>query len=156
MDERTWIVDAANVIGARPDGWWRDRAGAALRLHQRLSELWPSVLLPHTSASQAAGGPATNHPGTRRHDPPARVVLVLEGMARDGVPAGPDPAIPRLLVVHAAGSGDDAVVDQVRQQAGPVLVVTGDRELRGRVKAIGAATAGPGWLWALLDDARSR
>ena len=27
-----WVVDASNVIGARPDGWWRDRAGAARRL----------------------------------------------------------------------------------------------------------------------------
>ncbi len=27
-----WIVDASNVIGSRPDGWWRDRAGATRRL----------------------------------------------------------------------------------------------------------------------------
>src|SRR3954465_1344313 len=27
-----WFVDAMNVIGSRPDGWWRDRAGAARRL----------------------------------------------------------------------------------------------------------------------------
>ena len=26
------VVDAANVVGARPDGWWKDRAGAARRL----------------------------------------------------------------------------------------------------------------------------
>ncbi|MGB7447512.1 MAG: hypothetical protein WA892_00115 [Ornithinimicrobium sp.] len=31
------IVDAANVIGSSPDGWWRDRAGAARRLHDQLS-----------------------------------------------------------------------------------------------------------------------
>ena len=27
-----WLVDASNVIGSRPDGWWRDREGAARRL----------------------------------------------------------------------------------------------------------------------------
>jgi len=31
------IVDGANVVGSRPDGWWRDRAGAAHRLHDQLS-----------------------------------------------------------------------------------------------------------------------
>jgi 8-oxo-dGTP diphosphatase len=28
----TWVIDASNVIGSRPDGWWRDRAGATRRL----------------------------------------------------------------------------------------------------------------------------
>jgi predicted RNA-binding protein with PIN domain len=27
-----WLVDASNVIGSRPDGWWRDREGATERL----------------------------------------------------------------------------------------------------------------------------
>ncbi|WP_322752057.1 hypothetical protein [Frankia sp. Cas3] len=157
MDERTWIVDAANVIGARPDGWWRDRAGAALRLHQRLSELWlpehrRSELHPRASESD----PDTSHQGAHHRAPAAQLVVVLEGVARAGVPAGPDPTIARLVVVHAVGSGDDAVVDQIHRQVGPVLVVTADRELRRRVAATGAASVGPGWLWALLDDARSR
>ena len=30
------IVDGANVVGARPDGWWKDRPGAARRLHESL------------------------------------------------------------------------------------------------------------------------
>ena len=32
----TWVIDASNVIGSRPDGWWRDRAGATRRLVARL------------------------------------------------------------------------------------------------------------------------
>jgi hypothetical protein len=32
----TLLVDAANVVGSRPDGWWRDRAGAARKLVARL------------------------------------------------------------------------------------------------------------------------
>ena len=35
----TVIVDGANVVGSRPDGWWRDRAGAAVRLHDELAKL---------------------------------------------------------------------------------------------------------------------
>ena len=31
------IIDAANVIGSVPDGWWRDRRGAAERLRDRLA-----------------------------------------------------------------------------------------------------------------------
>ncbi len=27
-----WFIDAMNVIGSRPDGWWRDREGAVRRL----------------------------------------------------------------------------------------------------------------------------
>ena len=30
------VVDGANVVGSRPDGWWKDRAGAARRLHEHL------------------------------------------------------------------------------------------------------------------------
>jgi hypothetical protein len=37
--EVTIIVDGANVVGSRPDGWWRDRAGAAVRLHDNLATL---------------------------------------------------------------------------------------------------------------------
>jgi 8-oxo-dGTP diphosphatase len=35
----TIIVDVANVMGSRPDGWWRDRAGAAVRLHDQIVRL---------------------------------------------------------------------------------------------------------------------
>src|SRR5882757_4003115 len=33
------VVDAANVVGSRPDGWWRDRYGAAVRLRDALEPL---------------------------------------------------------------------------------------------------------------------
>ena len=34
---RVLVVDGANVVGSRPTGWWRDRAGAAKRLHQSIT-----------------------------------------------------------------------------------------------------------------------
>ena len=35
------VVDGNNVMGSRPDGWWKDRAGAARRLVAQLGE-WPA------------------------------------------------------------------------------------------------------------------
>ncbi|MGF7234317.1 MAG: hypothetical protein ACQSGP_05060 [Frankia sp.] len=92
--------------------------------------------------------------------PPVRVVLVLEGAARAGVPAGPGP----VTVVHAPGNGDDTIVEVARSAAGlttggdrpvlddrTVLVVTADRGLRARVAEVGATSVGPGWLWERID-----
>ena len=76
------------------------------------------------------------------------VVLVLEGVARRGNPAGQDG---RLRTIHAPASGDDAIVEAVMTQIAVgdgrgVTVVTADRALRGRVEAAGAKSAGPSWL----------
>jgi predicted RNA-binding protein with PIN domain len=115
------IVDGANVVGSRPDGWWRDRAGAARRLHEKLSAA--DLLLDE-------------------------VVVVLEGAARRGHLAG---QVGRVRTVHAAASGDDAIVEEVVRQVAvgdgrDVIVVTADRMLRDRVEAAGATTKGPAWL----------
>ena len=122
------LVDAANVVGSRPDGWWRDRAGAAARLLDRLTVL-PGLVL------AAPDGPLTC----------SEVVAVLEGRARN-VPA-PD----GVRVVRAAGSGDDALVTAAAEIGTDLLVVTADRGLRARLPA-GAAVAGPGWLLERLDE----
>ncbi|MEV4659783.1 hypothetical protein [Micromonospora sp. NPDC049301] len=123
MDETPLlIVDGANVVGSRPNGWWRDRAGAAARLRDSLAPV------------ASAGLPA-------RLAAPVEVVLVVEGAARDV------PGTEGVRVVSAAGSGDDAVVDLV--EGAPRrrrLVVTADRELRDRVTALGAEVYGPRWL----------
>ncbi|MFJ8464365.1 PIN domain-containing protein [Streptomyces swartbergensis] len=109
------VVDAANVVGSVPDGWWRDRKGAAERLRDRL-------------ASDGVAGV----------DGPVEVVLVVEGAAR-GVES-----VAGVRVESAAGSGDDHIVDVVAAAgARPVLVVTADRELRRRVGELGAEVAGP-------------
>jgi 8-oxo-dGTP diphosphatase len=138
------VVDVANVMGARADGWWRDRAGAALRLSEQVIALAgrgvPAELMP-------AGLPA-----------PEGWVLVLEGRAKDAAPgvtaaadAGAEAgAAGAVRVVAAPGSGDDAIVGEVISMGGACLVVTADRELRRRCEAAGAALAGPGWLLGLL------
>lgn len=118
-DRPLLIVDGANVVGSVPDGWWRDRRGAAERLRTRLE-------------SVAVGG-LEGLPG------PLEVVLVVEGRARGVVPGE------RVRVVDAPGAGDDTIVDVVAD-ANPRrdrVVVTADRELRGRVSRLGARAIGP-------------
>lgn len=110
------VVDGANVVGTRPDGWWKDRAGAARRLHERL-------LTADLSYDE--------------------VVLVLEGAAKAGVAAGRDG---HVRVVPARGSGDDEIVVQANRPGDTVVVITADRMLQSRVSAVGATTMSPTWL----------
>jgi len=112
------VVDGANVVGSRPDGWWSDRPGAARRLHEQL-------MVADTSYDV--------------------VVLVLEGAAKTGVGAGRDG---HVRTVHAPGNGDDTIVAQARaasERGDRVVVVTADRLLRARVAAFGDVQS-PTWL----------
>lgn len=77
-------MDGANVVRSVPDGWWRDRARAAARLHAALKNA--DVLFD-------------------------LVALALEGDARDGVPEG---ETARVTIVHASGSGADELVARCR------------------------------------------
>lgn len=127
----TVLVDVANTVGSRPDGWWRDRAGATTRLLERLAAL----------------------PGQELAGPDGEAVLVtalvavVEGQARDvEAPAG-------LRIVRAPGGGDDALAATAADLADgddDLLVVTADRGLRDRLPAT-ARVAGPGWLLAAAD-----
>jgi 8-oxo-dGTP pyrophosphatase MutT (NUDIX family) len=129
------VLDMANIVGARAEhGWWNDRAGAANRL---MNDLLPL-------ADDGLSHPPTGLPELAKWFP--RVVVVLEGAAARG--ADPGPVGTSMTVVVAPGSGDDAIVDAVRD-ARPwekVLVVTADRGLRERVTALGALVTGPRWL----------
>ena len=137
----TIVVDVANVMGSRPDGWWRDRAGAAVRLHAQIAALAASgrSVLPDEA------------------DPP-EFVLVLEGAARPAAARisaaehRTDAAQDRVRVVLAEGSGDDAIAALARELPGRRFVVTADRELRRRSEAAGAAVLGPSWLISLLRE----
>lgn len=118
------VVDAANVVGTRPDGWWKDRAGAARRLHEQL-------MVADTAYDV--------------------IVLVLEGEAKGGVRAGRDA---HVRTVHARGSGDDTIVAQARaaaERGDRVSVATADRALLARVAAW-ATPESPTRLLAQLGD----
>jgi 8-oxo-dGTP diphosphatase len=138
-------VDVANVMGARPDGWWRDRAGAAVRLHADL------VRLAESGRPVGPGDAVSGETSPYRQAGTPEFVMVLEGAAKaaaDRVPASA--AGGRVRVVLAPRSGDDAIVTLVRELPGRRTVVTADRELRTRSMAAGAAVLGPGWLLRLL------
>jgi hypothetical protein len=121
---RMLVIDAANVIGSRPTGWWRDRPGAARLFTGRVR------------ATVTAG----------RLSPP--VTIVLEGRAR----AGADEAdVDGVKVVHAPGEGDDTIA-AIAEANREVVVVTADRELAERARAANAEVVGPSWLLDQLVD----
>ncbi len=116
---RVLVVDGANVVGATPNGWWRDRAGAASKLHERL-------LLADT--------------------PYDEIVLVLEGKAKAGLRPGKDAHVRTL---HAPRDGDSAIAKATAaavEKGDQVIVITADRMLGARAEAAGARVMSPSWL----------
>jgi predicted RNA-binding protein with PIN domain len=113
-----WIVDGMNVIGSRPDGWWRDRDRAMLRLVDLL-ERWA-----------AADGADVTVVFERPPRPPIRSTVVVVAHAPK---AGAD-------------SADDEIVRLVRADPAPaaVRVVTSDHTLTTLVHAAGASVEGSG------------
>jgi predicted RNA-binding protein with PIN domain len=126
-----WIVDAMNVIGSRPTGWWRDRRAAVQRL---------------LDASRRFATTAGE-----------RVILVVDGRPAPDLPEGEHDGV---RVVYAARPGsnaaDDRIVDLVASEPTPsdVHVVTSDRALQGRVRRLGAQVETAG-AWLRKVDAAS-
>jgi len=123
------VVDGMNVIGARPDGWWRDRDGAVRRLLARLQRL-----------ARADG---------------EEIALVLDGRPLPDVLAGSHGGVR----VHYAGrqgpnAADDRIVELVGALEDPseVTVVTSDRVLQSRVRDHGARVTGARTLLERLDE----
>jgi predicted RNA-binding protein with PIN domain len=126
---RRLIVDGNNVIGSRPDGWWRDREGAARRLVASLQEL------------------------ARRHGD--RISVVFDGQPQAEMPEGVHDGV---LVAYATRGGrdaaDDRIVREVERDRDPttLVVVTSDRGLSERVRALGAEIEKAGALLDALDS----
>lgn len=140
--ELVLVVDAANVVGSRPDGWWRDRQAATERLRDKLARL----------AVAGVRGVDLGWMGSRERSWPPRTVLVVEGKARGTA------RVDGVDVVPAETDGDSEIVRVVREARARrpddrVVVVTADRQLRARVEAEGATALGPAHLLKLLGDA---
>lgn len=129
MDDHTAppliVIDAANVVGSKPDGWWRDRAAATVRLRDRLAGL-------------AEHGLPRGPDWARRG--PLDVVMVTEGRAKAVT------ASATVAVVAAPGSGDDTIARLVAEADRDCLVVTSDRGLAERVRAAGGHVTGASTL----------
>jgi len=108
-----WLVDGMNVIGSRPDGWWRDRHGAMVRLVDQL-ERWAR-----------AGDEAATVVFERPLSPPIASDVVEVAHAPRGRP----------------DAADDEIVRRVRADADPATlrVATSDRRLAAQVLDVGAA-----------------
>jgi hypothetical protein len=79
---------------------------------------------------------------------PQPVVVVLEGKSRDGVDAG---VADGVSIVHASGSGDDALLTVIVDTTDHVTLVSADRALCRQAQALKADVVGPGWLLDVLD-----
>lgn len=142
------VVDAANVVGSVPDGWWKDRAGATARLRDRLDS-W---------ARRGVEAERVALDSTRWHP---RVVLVAEGVAREVAdPEDSADVACAVEIVRAPGVGDDTVVAVASEHVAAgdrVFVVTSDRGLSERVDGLSGA-GGPTeartarWLLDQLGD----
>ncbi|MGE2691162.1 NYN domain-containing protein [Mycolicibacterium pulveris] len=119
-----WIVDAMNVIGSRPDGWWRNRAAAMTTLVGNL-ERW------------APEGDQVTVVFERPPSPPIESSVITVTSA------------PRA----AANSADDEIVRLVLADERPadVVVATSDRALAERVRATGASVYPAERLRDLVD-----
>lgn len=125
------IVDGMNVIGSRPDGWWRDRAGAARRLVERLEAL-----------AEASGDELT---------------VVFDGRPGRGGPVeASGGAPPRVLYASRRGpnAADERIVELVEadDEPGSLTVVTSDAALRREVEELGARVVGASTLLRRLDE----
>ncbi len=126
--ERTWLVDGLNVIGSRPDGWWRDRTGAMARLATRLD------------AFARATGDAVH--------------VVFDGRPRElGLP--PDTPVEVEFAAGGRGAADRAIVERVAAEPNPdeLRVVTSDGSLAARARAAGTPVTGAGAFRRLLEEA---
>lgn len=122
-----WLVDGTNVVGARPDGWWRDRSAAFARLVERLAAL------------VVQGGDVT---------------VVFDGRAPEELAEGGHAGV-SVLWARRGGpdAADDRIVEVVKDDVDPatLTVATSDRALARRVGELGAEVVGAGTLLRLLD-----
>lgn len=133
-----WLIDGNNLMGSRPDGWWKDRAGGARRLAAEV-EAW-----------------------CHRHG--ERAVVVFDGPPPPGTPFEDEPgahlsrgSARPLAVVFAGparGSADDEIVRRMNEAIEPqtLTVVTSDKGLVDRVRPKGPAVVGTGTFLGLLAN----
>lgn len=120
----TVVVDAANVVGSRPDGWWRDRVGATQRLVDGLQQI-AGRTVELRERQVLLGG----------------IELVVEGRAK----AVPDVGLDSLVrLVRAPGAADDTIAARAHNLTD--VVVTSDRGLRARVPRSLPVSALHEWL----------
>ena len=111
MSTTRWLIDGMNVIGSRPNGWWRDRRGAIEQFTERVADF---VALSGDSATVVFDGK------------PFSMLAEVDVVFAPGGPNAADDAIMGIV-------SDD-------REPSAVTVVTSDRELARRVRDRGVET----------------
>jgi predicted RNA-binding protein with PIN domain len=119
-----WMIDGMNVVGSRPDGWWRDRQGAMRALAERLAAF-----------AEDSGEP---------------VAVVFDGRPFD---LEADPVEVSFAPTRGPNAADDEIARRVAADADPagLTVVSSDRALVERVREHGAETVGASEFRRRLD-----
>lgn len=118
-----------NVIGSRPNGWWRDRDGAVRRLVERLQALATADDIDLTAA--------------------------IDGRPLDGLPEGANAGVQLLYATRRGpNAADDRIIEFIKAHGQPasLSLITSDRNLTKRAEALGAIVGGPTMLLERLDD----
>ena len=120
-----WLIDGMNVVGSRPDGWWRDRRGAIAALVERLATF-----------AEATGD---------------EVAVVFDGR-QFALEAGAVEVA--FAAKHGPGAADDEITRRVASDPDPsaLTVVTSDRALADRVREHGAEVGSAGAFRRRLDQ----
>jgi predicted RNA-binding protein with PIN domain len=122
-----WLIDGMNVIGTRPDAWWKDRHAAMVRLVDML-ERWVAV-----------SGEEVTVVFEKPPSPPIRSSVIAVKHAPRPRRDAADDEIVRLLLADP--------------EPGTVRVVTSDLWLTDRVHAAGASVEASAPFRALIEDA---
>ncbi|MCW3065106.1 MAG: RNA-binding protein [Solirubrobacterales bacterium] len=108
MASERWLIDAMNVIGTRPDGWWTDRHGAMVRLVDEL-ERWVAATGEHvTVVFERPPSPPISSP-----------IIEIAHAPRPGRNSADDEIVRRLRADARAArfrvvTSDHALADQAR------------------------------------------
>lgn len=122
---RWLVVDAMNVIGSRPDGWWHDREGAVRDL---VADVRAAV-----------------------DDLADLVTVVVDGRGTEQSADGSGVEV--LRAGGGPDAADDRIVELLEASDSTATVVTADGRLRDRVTVLGARVEGPSWLRRITDQA---
>jgi hypothetical protein len=123
------IVDAMNVIGSRPNGWWRDRGRAVRHLVKRLQ---------HLALADEVD-----------------LTVGIDGQPLKDLPEGMQDGLQLLYATrHGPNAADDRILDFIRAHEHPasLSLITSDRKLRESAESIGAQVGSPRMLLDRLDE----
>lgn len=122
----SWLIDGMNVIGTRPDGWWKDRHGSMVKLVNML-EQWV-----------ASSGEQVTVVFEQPPSPPMGSTVIEVAYAPRPRPDSADQEIARRVAASA--------------EPAAIRVVTSDLRLAERVRAIGATVESSGPFRTLIED----